>query len=78
MAREITFHCDICKKPTKQIVGKLNFVPVIPGISRAVHTITRHMPMWESAARIESSRRSASGHVSRLPSTTSRRRKGAA
>jgi hypothetical protein len=38
MSREITFQCDICKKPTKQIVGKLNFVPVIPGISRAVHS----------------------------------------
>lgn len=42
MGKEVTLRCDICKKPTEQIVGKLFFGPVIRGTSRAVHSSYTH------------------------------------
>jgi hypothetical protein len=42
MARTTEFRCDICKKPTDRIVGKLHFVPMIPGVSRGVHSNYSH------------------------------------
>ena len=48
MAREIRKICDICKKPTKQIVGKLHFIPAIPGVSAVVHSnYTHHADVGE-------------------------------
>jgi hypothetical protein len=38
MAREVNLFCDVCGKPTTQIVGKLTFIPMIPGISRSAHS----------------------------------------
>jgi hypothetical protein len=42
LARTTEFRCDICKKPTTKIVGKLNYVPVIPGVSRSTHSNYSH------------------------------------
>ena len=42
MARDVTLTCDVCKKPTKNIVGKLMFVPLIPGASRTSHSNYSH------------------------------------
>jgi hypothetical protein len=42
MARETTLICDCCGKPTESIVGKLMFVPSIPGISRTAHSNYTH------------------------------------
>jgi len=38
----MTFICDCCGKPTTEIVGKLNFIPVIPGVSRRAHSNYSH------------------------------------
>jgi hypothetical protein len=38
----MTLKCDICKKPTMKIVGKLNYIPMIPGVSRGVHSNYTH------------------------------------
>jgi len=38
MAREVKFTCDICGKQTEKIVGKLNFIPAITGVSRITHS----------------------------------------
>ena len=42
MARKIEIVCDVCKKPTTRIVGKLHFIPRIPGASRMVHSNYSH------------------------------------
>lgn len=42
MAREVNLVCDVCGKPTKEIVGKLTFIPVIPGITRSAHSNYSH------------------------------------
>lgn len=42
MARNTTLVCDVCGKPTDQIVGKLTFVPMIPGVSRSAHSNYSH------------------------------------
>ena len=42
MARATTLTCDVCGKTTKTIVGKLMFVPMIPGISRSAHSNYSH------------------------------------
>jgi hypothetical protein len=42
MARNTTLVCDVCQKPTDQIVGKLTFVPMIPGVSRSAHSNYSH------------------------------------
>lgn len=38
VARELHLKCDVCGKPTEEIVGKLTFIPMIPGISRSAHS----------------------------------------
>lgn len=48
MAREIVKTCDICRKPTKKIAAKLNLIPMIPGVSRGVHSnYTHHADVGE-------------------------------
>src|SRR5216684_992338 len=48
MARQVTITCDICKKPCKKIVAKLNFIPMISGVNRAVHSnYTHHCDVGE-------------------------------
>jgi hypothetical protein len=42
MTRTTTLLCDVCRKPTKRIVGKLNFIPMIPGVSRSAHSNYSH------------------------------------
>lgn len=42
MGRTVTKTCDVCRKPTARIVGKLRFSPMIPGISRGDHTDYTH------------------------------------
>ena len=42
MARATTLTCDVCGKTTNSIVGKLMFVPMIPGISRSAHSNYSH------------------------------------
>lgn len=42
MARSVVLHCDICGKATDQIVGKLTFIPMIPGVSRSAHSNYSH------------------------------------
>jgi len=42
MARNTTLVCDVCRKETKRIVGKLNYVPMIPGMSRGTHSNYTH------------------------------------
>lgn len=42
MTRSTTLICDVCRKETKRIVGKLNFVPMIPGVSRSAHSNYSH------------------------------------
>lgn len=37
MARQVTLHCDICKRETDRIVAKLFFSPSIPGVQKAHH-----------------------------------------
>lgn len=44
----MTIQCDLCKKPTKKIVAKLNYIPMIPGVSRGVHSnYTHHADIGE-------------------------------
>lgn len=40
MGRELV--CDICKKPTEAIVGKLFYGPLVKGSARAVHSNYTH------------------------------------
>lgn len=48
MARTMTKHCDVCGKPTERIVGKLHFIPSVPGVSRLVHSnYTHHADVGE-------------------------------
>lgn len=44
MTRRIEKKCDICKKPTEQIVAKLNYIPLIPngGRQRANSNYSHH------------------------------------
>ena len=42
MARNISLVCDVCKKPTERIVGKLFYAPIIPGVSNSVHSNYTH------------------------------------
>ena len=42
MARETTLKCDVCKQPTERIVGKLHFIPMIPGLSQSRHSNYSH------------------------------------
>lgn len=42
MARSVSITCDVCRKPTKKIVGKLHYIPMIPGVSRGVHSNYTH------------------------------------
>lgn len=42
MARTTELRCDICRKPTQKIVGKLHFIPSIPGVVAAVHSNYSH------------------------------------
>ena len=43
MARTVTHTCDCCGNPTEQIVGKLTFIPMIPGVSRSAHSNYSHV-----------------------------------
>jgi hypothetical protein len=48
MARTTELRCDICRKPTRKIVGKLHFIPMIAGVSRGVHSnYTHHADVGE-------------------------------
>jgi hypothetical protein len=42
MARNVELRCDICKQTTNQIVGKLHFTPMVPGVSRGIHSNYTH------------------------------------
>jgi len=42
LGRATTLTCDLCGKTTEQIVGKLMFVPIIPGITRSAHSNYTH------------------------------------
>lgn len=42
IARNEKLVCDICRRETTRIVGKLQFIPVIPGVSKAVHSNYTH------------------------------------
>ena len=42
MARKTELHCDVCRKPTERIVGKLFFASAIPGVSTTVHSNYSH------------------------------------
>jgi len=45
MAREIVLRCDVCRKPTKRIVAKMNY---IPSTSRRAHSnYTHHLDVGE-------------------------------
>ena len=47
MAKLVTLKCDICKKETTRIVGKLHFIP-INGLSRSAHSnYTHHADVGE-------------------------------
>jgi len=47
MAKLVTLKCDICRKPTDHIVGKLHFIPV-NGLSRSAHSnYTHHADVGE-------------------------------
>jgi hypothetical protein len=47
MAREL--RCDVCKKPTNRIVGKLFFTPIVSGVAAGgVHSnYTHHLDVGE-------------------------------
>lgn len=48
MARTTTLKCDVCRKPTKFIVGKLMYVEVIPGVNKGIHSnYTHHLDVGE-------------------------------
>jgi hypothetical protein len=48
LARTIELTCDVCKKPTKRIVGKLHFIPMIPGVNRSAHSnYTHHLDVGD-------------------------------
>jgi hypothetical protein len=42
MARQTIKKCDICGRECNQIVGKINFTPLIPGASTANHNNYSH------------------------------------
>jgi hypothetical protein len=44
MARKVVKHCDVCKKPTDEIVGKLLYIPLTPngGRQRAHSNYSHH------------------------------------
>lgn len=42
MARSVTITCDVCKRSTTKIVAKLHYIPMIPGVSRGVHSNYSH------------------------------------
>jgi hypothetical protein len=42
VAREVIKRCDVCGKPTERIVAKIQFIPMIPGVSRSVHSNYTH------------------------------------
>lgn len=42
IARTEILKCDICRKETERIVGKLMFTPSIPGVAKAVHSNYTH------------------------------------
>jgi hypothetical protein len=47
MGKQVTLRCDVCKKPTERIVGKLHFIPV-NGLSRSAHSnYTHHADVGE-------------------------------
>jgi hypothetical protein len=42
VARELLLKCDVCGKATEQIVAKLTFIPMIPGVTRSAHSNYSH------------------------------------
>lgn len=42
IARVTIKKCDICKQETAKIVGKLQFIPAIPGVSSVRHSNYTH------------------------------------
>lgn len=42
MARVSLKTCDVCGKPTDIIVGKLHFIPSIPGVTKLNHSQYTH------------------------------------
>lgn len=42
MARNTSLVCDVCKQPCDRIVGKLHFTPMVPGVSRGIHSNYTH------------------------------------
>jgi hypothetical protein len=42
MSRKIVKRCDICKRETDTIVGKLHWIPSIPGVTKLVHSNYTH------------------------------------
>jgi hypothetical protein len=48
MARLAVKTCDVCGKPTDNIVGKLHFIPSIPGVTKLNHSqYTHHADVGE-------------------------------
>lgn len=48
MARTTNLKCDICRKPTNQIVAKMYYGPVIKGSAKAYHSnYTHHLDVGE-------------------------------
>jgi len=53
MARVSMKSCDICGKPTEMIVGKLLFVPSIPGVTKLTHSqYTHHVDVGECCKKV--------------------------
>jgi hypothetical protein len=42
MGRRVVKTCDVCRKETEQIVGKLQFIPSIPGVTSINHSNYTH------------------------------------
>jgi len=42
MARIAIKRCDVCGQQTDTIVGKLHFIPSIPGVTKLVHSEYTH------------------------------------
>jgi hypothetical protein len=42
MARVALRTCDVCGRPTDLIVGKLHFIPSIPGVTKLTHSQYTH------------------------------------
>lgn len=48
MARNTSLECDICRRPTKHIIGKLMYVDLIEGVNNSVHSnYTHHLDVGE-------------------------------